>query len=158
MLIGELAKRAGVNIQTIRFYERRGLLGTLPRTPSGYRVFGESHLARIRWIRRARYFRFGLREIRQMVQLFPQDDLHAEGLVLEPFDLRWARKVRGMCEEKLAEFDQQIRLLRALRRELAGTVRQLFPAPHRQGLQPVSRRENGTNSPRLALKLTARRP
>ena len=50
---GEVAKKGGVNLETIRYYERRGLLPKPPRTPSGYRTFGTDAVRRLRFIKHA---------------------------------------------------------------------------------------------------------
>jgi MerR family copper efflux transcriptional regulator len=61
--IGELAVAAGVAVDTVRFYERRGLLPAPPRTPSGYRQYGDDALDRLRFILRAKELGFTLAEI-----------------------------------------------------------------------------------------------
>ena len=66
---GELAKRAGVGVETLRFYERRGLLAKPGRTPSGYRQYPEHEVERVRFIRRARDMGFSLAEIRRFFEL-----------------------------------------------------------------------------------------
>jgi DNA-binding transcriptional MerR regulator len=60
---GELAKRAGVNIETLRFYERKGLLPEPPQRESGYREYPEESITRIRFIKRAQELGFSLDEI-----------------------------------------------------------------------------------------------
>jgi MerR family transcriptional regulator, mercuric resistance operon regulatory protein len=67
--IGELAKRSGVNIETIRYYERVKLLSAPPRTASGRRIFGRNELRILVFIRRARELGFGLDEIRTLLRL-----------------------------------------------------------------------------------------
>lgn len=66
---GRLARRAGVGIDTVRFYERRGLLPAPARTPAGYRVYGTSAVERIRFIRRAKSLGFSLDEISTLLEL-----------------------------------------------------------------------------------------
>lgn len=61
--IGELADAAGVGVDTVRFYERRGLLPEPPRTPSGYRQYDEDALDRLRFVLRAKELGFTLAEI-----------------------------------------------------------------------------------------------
>lgn len=65
--IGRLAEAAGVNVETIRYYERRGLLEAPPRAPSGYRQYSEDSLWRLNFIARAKRLGFTLREIEQLV-------------------------------------------------------------------------------------------
>lgn len=64
---GELARRAGVGVETVRYYERRGLLREPPRRPSGYRMYPPTAVDRLRFIRRARELGFTLREIDQLL-------------------------------------------------------------------------------------------
>ena len=64
---GELAKRAGVNVESLRFYERKGLLPEPPRRPSGYRRYPLDALARVRFIKRAQELGFSLAEIRELL-------------------------------------------------------------------------------------------
>ncbi|MCA9469968.1 MAG: MerR family transcriptional regulator [Nitrospira sp.] len=69
MKIGEVAKQAGVGIETIRFYERKGLLGKPPRTPGGYRVYPSEAVAKIQFIKRAKELGFSLLEIADLLSL-----------------------------------------------------------------------------------------
>ena len=66
---GELAKRAGVNIETLRFYERKGLLPHPPRRGSGYREYPVESIRLIRFIKRAQELGFSLCEIRELLAL-----------------------------------------------------------------------------------------
>jgi len=67
--IGTLARRAGVNIQTIRYYERYGLLRPVSKTGSGYRLYQEKELERLRFIRHAKELGFTLKEIKGLMGL-----------------------------------------------------------------------------------------
>jgi MerR family mercuric resistance operon transcriptional regulator len=67
--IGELSKRSGVNIETIRYYERVKMLAPPPRTASGRRVYGETDLRILVFIRRSRELGFSLDEIRALLRL-----------------------------------------------------------------------------------------
>mgnify|MGYP001092206371 CR=1 FL=1 len=69
LTIGQLAREAGVNVQTVRYYERRGLLAEPPRRESGYREFPESDVARLGFIRRAQALGFTLAEIGELLSL-----------------------------------------------------------------------------------------
>lgn len=69
MRIGELADRAGVNVQTVRYYERRGLLPEPERTSSGYRRYDEDDLLRLRFILRAKGLGFTLGEVTDLLEL-----------------------------------------------------------------------------------------
>lgn len=69
LTIGPLSKRAQVNIETIRYYEREKLLPAPPRSDSGYRLYGEDHLHRLVFIRRSRELGFSLDEIRNLLRM-----------------------------------------------------------------------------------------
>lgn len=66
---GELAKRAGVNVETLRFYEREGLMPEPPRRMSGYREYPPESVQRIRFIKRVQELGFSLREVRELLAL-----------------------------------------------------------------------------------------
>src|SRR6266849_851913 len=67
--IGRLAKAVGVNVQTVRYYERRRLLSSTARTPSGYRVYGVEEVRRLRFIKNAQALGFTLHEIADLLSL-----------------------------------------------------------------------------------------
>src|SRR5262245_51359791 len=69
MAIGALSGRTGTNVETIRYYERAGLLPIPPRTPGGYRLYGSAHVKRLSFVRRARALGFSLDEIRRLLKL-----------------------------------------------------------------------------------------
>jgi len=69
LTIGGLSERTGVNVETIRYYEREGLLPSAPRTAGGHRIFGEAHLRRLCFIRRSREFGFSGAEVRTLLGL-----------------------------------------------------------------------------------------
>lgn len=77
MQIGQLAQRAGVAIDTVRYYERHGILPTPQRQASGYRRYAEGDVARLRFVRRAKSLGFTLVEIRELLALSsrPADDM-----------------------------------------------------------------------------------
>ena len=66
---GELAKRAGVNVETLRFYERVGLIPEPPRRVSGYREYPAESVRLIKFIKRAQELGFSLREVRELLEL-----------------------------------------------------------------------------------------
>ena len=70
MRIGKLATDAGVTIQTLRYYERRGLLGKTKRLASGYREYDEKALVTVRFVRRAQNLGFTLDEIRDLLKFW----------------------------------------------------------------------------------------
>jgi MerR family transcriptional regulator, mercuric resistance operon regulatory protein len=67
LTIGELARGAGVNVETVRYYERRGLIDEPPRSPSGYRQYSDDDLWRLQFIGRAKRLGFTLAEIRDLI-------------------------------------------------------------------------------------------
>lgn len=69
MQIGEFAKHAGVNIQKVRFYERKRLLPAPERKASGYRIYSDEDLHRLRFIRQAKALGFSLDEIREILAM-----------------------------------------------------------------------------------------
>jgi DNA-binding transcriptional MerR regulator len=69
MRIGDLAARAGVDAQTVRYYEREGLLDAPQRTASGYRDYGERHLERLNFIRHCRSLDMPLGDVRRLLEL-----------------------------------------------------------------------------------------
>ena len=69
LTIGQLARRAGVGVETVRFYERKGLLAEPDRRPSGYRQYGPDAVTRLRFIRRAKDLGFTLKEIENLLSL-----------------------------------------------------------------------------------------
>lgn len=94
------AKAAGVGIETLRFYEREGILQPSARTPSGYRIYDQRAIDRIHFVHRAQALGFTLREIRELIALDSDPDAECD-------DLR-ARAVRKLevVENKIAELQR----------------------------------------------------
>ena len=69
MRIGDLARQAGVDVQTVRYYEREGLLEAPARTASGYRAYGPQHLERLNFVRHCRSLDMPLAEIKRLIDL-----------------------------------------------------------------------------------------
>ncbi len=69
MTIGQVARLAGIGIETVRYYERQGLIPEPPRTRSGYRQYPEEVVSRLRFIRRAQDLGFALKEINELLNL-----------------------------------------------------------------------------------------
>ena len=105
--IGEVAERGGVNLQTIRYYEREKLLQQPPRLRSGYRIFPESTVQRVRFIKRAQELGFSLAEIRELlsIKIDPRKD---------------CSDVERLARVKIVEIDQKIRTLKSMKRVLSG--------------------------------------
>jgi len=106
MTVGELARRAGVGVQTVRYYERRRLLPEAARRASGYREFTPAALDRLRFIRRAQELGFTLAEIAELL-----------ALRLDPRTT--AADVKARARGKIAEIDAKIRDLERIRHALA---------------------------------------
>ena len=104
--IGHVAERGGVNRQTIRYYEREGLLPKPPRLASGYRMFPDAAVRRVRFIKRAQELGFSLAEIRDLLSL--RDETGAG-----------AREMRERAEAKIADIEQKISALRAMKYALS---------------------------------------
>ena len=110
---GALARRAGVNIQTVRFYEREGLMKPAPRSVSGYRTFDEEALARLTFIRKAQQLGFTLKEIRELIALETDPDAPCDRV-------RDAATVKlEAVEEKIADLER----MKAALRNLVSTCR-----------------------------------
>lgn len=109
--IGELGRLTDTKVETIRYYERIGLLPAPARTTGNYRAYGQEHLNRLSFIRRSRDLGFSLDQVRALLDL--SDD---RGRSCEAVD--------GVAKEHLAEVDRKIADLRALRRELASMIDQ----------------------------------
>jgi DNA-binding transcriptional MerR regulator len=107
MTIGEVSRRSGFTIRTLRFYERRGLCAPSARRPSGYRLYGEVDLHRLAFIRQAKALGITLAGIRQLVAPAGQ----AGGVGARD------RLVR-MLGERISQTTQQIAMLTGLRNEL----------------------------------------
>jgi len=126
MRTGELARNAGVNLQTIRFYEREGLLPKPARTVSGYRSYQESDLERVIFIRRNQQLGFTLAEIKQLMQL--HSALASMGP--KPFRRR-PSELQGIIEigrERLLAIKEKSRMLNTMRHQLECLLQQLESA------------------------------
>ena len=153
MKIGELARQAGVSVQTVRFYERRRLMPTPRRTPAGYRLYDESHLEIVRAIKQMQHFGFSLQEARRVLQLFAvpgdggEDSPYAHG---SDECLREAAKIG---EQKLEAMNRQIAGLIQVRDELQQILRQI----HQRLAPPQKQRTSKTPRNGLQLRRSGRR-
>jgi Hg(II)-responsive transcriptional regulator len=105
LTIGQVAQAADVNIQTIRYYERRGLFAAPRRTPAGYRQYAEDAVSRLRFIKHAQELGFSLNEIQDLLGLRVRHGAACDAL---------ERRTR----QKIALVEQKIRDLQRLRRTL----------------------------------------
>ena len=125
MHIGEMASRAAVNVQTIRFYEREGLLPAPTRNNSGYRCYGPSDLERVTFIKRNQELGFTLGEIMQLL------DLHRVVAAMPLPIQRKPEELRGIItlgRERLDVVNEKIRDLHTIRRRLMSLLEQLESA------------------------------
>jgi MerR family transcriptional regulator, mercuric resistance operon regulatory protein len=117
MRIGELARTVDVNVETIRYYQRIGLLG-LPEKPyGGMRSYSDEDLQRLRFIRRAQQLGFSLEDIRELLELSRSD----------------CERVEKLAFQKLSVVKAKLRQLRRIESVLAMTVEQ---CARRKGNQP----------------------
>lgn len=105
MKIGELASHAGCDVQTVRFYEREGLLEAPPRDASGYRHYEERHLTQLNFIRHLRSLDISLPEVRQLLEFAA----HPE---------RSCAQVNRLLDGHIALVKQRVQALRALEKQL----------------------------------------
>jgi MerR family copper efflux transcriptional regulator len=109
MTVGAAARRAGVKIDTIRYYERRALLPKSPRTEAGYRTLSDETVQRLRFIKHAQALGFTLNEIKELLALH-----------LTPG--KTCADVRSRAEAKTADIERKIRSLQVMKRALQQLV------------------------------------
>jgi DNA-binding transcriptional MerR regulator len=109
MKIGQLSNVTGTNIETIRYYERIGLLPAPMRTAANYRSYGEPHRARLAFVRHSRALGFSIQEIRSLLDLSDNPD-------------RDCGEADGIATRHLENVESKIAQLTALREELARIV------------------------------------
>src|SRR5579872_666279 len=107
--IGEVARRAEVGIEALRYYERLGLLGSPRRTAAGYRLYSESIFVRLDFIRKAQAMGFTLEEIARIIQESEKGRSPCAD-------------VRRIARRKLEELDLRLKQLRQYRNELSRTL------------------------------------
>jgi DNA-binding transcriptional MerR regulator len=133
MRIGEIAAKAAVNIQTVRFYERRGMLEEPPRSGRGYRCYGDSDLEALCFIRRSQELGFTLREISQLLPL------HRTVARMSSPKGRRPREMQAMAvvaRSRLDQVEQKLRLLKTMRTQLLTFITQLEAAGPTKCLAP----------------------
>lgn len=116
LTIGRLARAAGVHVETIRYYQRRGLLATPRKPPGGIRLYPPESQARLRFIKRAQELGFTLREVRELLAL-------GGGHCTD---------TRQLAEAHLAKIEQRLSDLGKIRRTLSGLIRRC-----RTGREPL---------------------
>lgn len=109
LTIGKLAKKAEVNVETVRYYEKRGLIAKPPRRDAGYRQYSQDVVARIQFIKRAKELGFSLREISELLSLR-----------VDPSTT--CGDVKRQAEVKIADVGEKIRVLQNIKKALTKLV------------------------------------
>ena len=109
MKIGEVAKQSDVGVETIRYYEREGLLAEPERRPSGYRLYDASVVARLQFIRRTKELGFTLAEIKEFLGLWFDANTRCE-------------HIRARAEQKVIDIEEKIRTLQKMKRSLKKVI------------------------------------
>ena len=105
LTIGKVARRAEVGVETVRFYERQGLIAEPQRARSGYRLYPEATVTRIRFIRRAKGLGFSLREIRELLVLRVDPEVSSAA-------------VKSRTQVKITAIEEKIRTLQRMQETL----------------------------------------
>lgn len=111
LTIGQLAKQGGVHVETIRYYERRGLIGKPPRTVSNYRTYTPDNLHRVKFIKHAQGLGFSLKEIKEL-------------LALRATPRAKCADVQKYTTRKIDDIQQRIHSLTRMRRSLERLLRE----------------------------------
>jgi len=110
LTIGRLAKKSGVHVETIRYYERCGIIPRPPKPSLGYRCYPADTVARIRFVKNAQKLGFSLKEIAELLELRVDPDSTCDD-------------VRQQAEVKLADISDKIRALQRMKVTLVGLVK-----------------------------------
>lgn len=108
LTIGQVAQKAGTGIETIRFYERKGLIEEPARRSNGYRQYTDEHIAQLRFIQQAKELGFSLKEIGELLSIKAGTKTVAD--------------VKQLAREKLDDINAKIRLLQRMRKSLKKLV------------------------------------
>ncbi len=106
---GKLAQRTGVNVETVRYYEQRGLIPEPPRTASGYRQYTGDYVERIRFIKRAQKLGFTLEEIKELLSLRVDQEMDRG-------------KVKQRASAKIVDIEKKISDLERMKNQLTRLV------------------------------------
>ncbi len=109
LTIGKVASRAGIGIETIRFYEREGLIAEPPRRESGYRQYPEDAVSRLRFIRHAKELGFSLKEIKELFSLRVDPETTC-------------KEIRERAQAKITDIEERLRALQRVKRALTALV------------------------------------
>jgi len=149
MRIGELAERAGVSVQAVRFYERRRLMRTPRRTAGGYRIYSEQDLESVTLIKKMQRFGFKLAEIRRVLQLWILPGDSGGASPYQQGSHECLREALKLGEKKLQAMNDEIRSSIQIRDELMGElgqIRALLDA-RKQKKAPSDRRPSSRPTP-----------
>lgn len=135
MTIGELAAKAAVNTQTVRFYERQGILAPPPRSRSGYRCYGESDLETLCFIRRSQDLGFTLQEISQLLPLHRSVAKFSSAKRPMPREIQ---AIAVVARRRLDQVEEKLRLLKTMRTQLLVFITQLQSAAPVKCLAPAT--------------------
>lgn len=133
MHTSELAREAGVNTQTLRYYERIGLIDPPPRTATGYREYPESTVGLLNFVQRAKELGFQLDEVAEL--------LHLDGGGPEACEA-----ARQLAESRMADLDRRIHDLRRMRDSLSALAATCH-RPHAERSCPLLESLDGAGSP-----------
>ena len=111
MNIGEAAAASGISRKMIRYYEEIGLLAQAPRSSAGYRIYNDTCVQQLSFIKRARDLGFSLERIKTLLGLWQNTD-------------RQSADVKALAQQYMAELDQDILHLQSMRQQLAELVNQ----------------------------------
>jgi MerR family transcriptional regulator, copper efflux regulator len=109
LTIGEFAERAKVHIETLRYYEQRGLIASPPRSTSNYRLYPKDAVRRVRFIKRAQELGFSLKEIRELLYLRAAPEVECG-------------EIRANAEAKIKEIEEKVSTLTAMKSALSKLV------------------------------------
>jgi MerR family transcriptional regulator, copper efflux regulator len=109
LTIGQVAEQANVHIETLRYYERRGLVARPPRSASNYRLYPEDVVRRVRFIKRAQELGFSLNDIEELLSLRADPEAGCA-------------EVRACAEAKMKDIDAKIGVLTAMKSALSTLV------------------------------------
>jgi DNA-binding transcriptional MerR regulator len=128
MRIGQLADKAGVNIQTIRFYERRKILREPLRSAFGYRAYGDADLDNLRFVKQSQELGFTLKEIQQLMKLHQAASAVSPTTAAKPRE--W-RVIAHITQARLKHVEQNLRRLKTMRVQLLSMLHRLQTANSR---------------------------
>ena len=107
----ELAKKCGVNIEALRYYEKRRLLDPVRRTSSNYRIYSEADIARVRFIKNAQKLGFSLKEVQELIKLRVYKEKSCE-------------RAMKKAQVKLEDIETKIKTLNVIKRALKELIAQ----------------------------------